>query len=95
MSATGAARGPRKRRALKRRARTRGARFNAVMAAVAGRLPFGLSRLVSARLLGFAVISSVTFPVDLALLTAFHCGLRWPLPAAITGVPVGTAKSIP
>ena len=62
----------------------RGARFSAVMAAVAGRLPFGLSRLVSARLLGFAVISSVTFPVDLALLTAFHGGLRWPLPAAIT-----------
>ena len=69
MSATGAA---------------RGARFSAVMAAVAGRLPFGLDRLVSARLLGFAVISSVTFPVDLALLTAFHGGLRWPLPVAIT-----------
>jgi putative flippase GtrA len=64
--------------------RGRGARFTAVMAAVAGRLPFGLSRLVSPRLLGFAVISSVTFPVDLALLTAFHGGLRWPLPAAIT-----------
>jgi putative flippase GtrA len=54
------------------------------MAAVAGRLPFGLSRLVPARLLGFAVISSITFPADLALLTAFHGGLRWPLPAAIT-----------
>jgi putative flippase GtrA len=62
----------------------RGARFTAVMAAVAGRLPFGLSRLVSGRLLGFAVISSITFPVDLALLTAFHGGLRWPLPVAIT-----------
>ncbi len=54
------------------------------MAAVAGRLPFGLSRLVSARLLGYAVISSITFAVDLALLTAFHGGLRWPLPVAIT-----------
>ena len=39
---------------------------------------------MSARLLGFAVISSVTFPVDLALLTAFHGGLRWPLPVDIT-----------
>ena len=54
------------------------------MAAVAGRLPFGLSRLVSARLLGYAAISSITFTVDLALLTAFHGGLRWPLPVAIT-----------
>ncbi len=94
MSATGVGRGPRKSRPRKRRprkpqartgrARKRGARFTAVMAAVAGRLPFGLSRLVSARLLGFAVISSITFTVDLALLTAFHGGLRWPLPAAVT-----------
>ena len=59
-------------------------RFSAVMAAIAGRLPFGLSRVVSARLLGFAVISSLTFSLDLALLTAFHGGLRWPLPVAIT-----------
>jgi putative flippase GtrA len=62
----------------------RGARFTAVMAAMAGRLPLGLSRLVSARLLGYAVISSITFTLDLALLTAFHGGLRWPLPVAIT-----------
>ena len=62
----------------------RGAWFSAVMSAVAARLPLGLNQVVSARLLGFAVISSVTFPVDLALLTAFHGGLRWPLPAAIT-----------
>ena len=62
----------------------RGAWFSAVMSAVVARLPLGLNQVVSARLLGFAVISSVTFPVDLALLTAFHGGLRWPLPAAIT-----------
>ena len=62
----------------------RGARFTAVMTAVAARLPLGLSRPVSARLLGYAVISSITFAVDLALLTAFHGGLRWPLPVAIT-----------
>ena len=89
MSATGVARGPRKRRPRKREARTReartrGARFSAVMATGAVRLPFGLSRLVSGRLLGFAVISSITFTVDLVLLTTFHGGLRWPLPAAIT-----------
>ena len=69
MSATGAARGE---------------RFSAVMAAIAGRLPFGLSRVVSARLLGYAVISTLTFSLDLALLTAFHGGLRWPLPVAVT-----------
>ena len=74
MSATGVARG----------VQTRGARFTAVMAAVADQLPLGLSRLVSPRLLGYAVISSVTFTVDLTLLTAFHGGLRWPLPVAIT-----------
>ena len=54
------------------------------MAAIAARLPFGLNRVVSARLAGFAVISSITFPVDLALLTGFHGGLGWPLPVAIT-----------
>ena len=54
------------------------------MAAIAARLPLGLNRVVSARLAGFAVISSITFPVDLALLTGFHGGLRWPLPVAIT-----------
>ena len=79
MAATRVGRGART-----RGARTRGARFTAVMAAAAGRLPFGLGRVVSGRLLGFAVISSITFTVDLALLTAFHGGLRWPLPVAIT-----------
>jgi putative flippase GtrA len=62
----------------------RGAWFSAVTGGVAARLPFGLNRVVPARLVGFAVISSITFPVDLGLLTAFHGGLRWPLPAAIT-----------
>jgi putative flippase GtrA len=62
----------------------RGARFTAVMAAIAARLPLGLDRVVSARLIGFAVISSLTFTVDLGLLTGFHGGLRWPLPVAIT-----------
>jgi hypothetical protein len=64
--------------------RERGAWFTAAMAGAAGRLPLRLNRVVSARLFGFAVISSVTFTVDLALLTAFRGGLRWPLPLAIT-----------
>ena len=71
MSATGGAGG-------------RGAQFTAVMAAITSPPPAGLGRVVSARLLGFAVISSLTFTVDLALLTGFHGGLRWPLPVAIT-----------
>ena len=54
------------------------------MAAAVRHLPFGLSRVVPPRLLGFAAISSVTFPVDLALLTAARSGLHWPLPASIT-----------
>jgi putative flippase GtrA len=54
------------------------------MAAIAARLPLGLSRVVPASLVGFAVISSLTFSLDLGLLTGFHGGLRWPLPAAIT-----------
>jgi putative flippase GtrA len=62
----------------------RGARFTAVMATMTVRLPLGLNRVVSARLAGFAVISSITFPVDLVLLTGFHGALGWPLPVAIT-----------
>ena len=55
----------------------RGERFSAVMAAIAGRLPFWPGP-------GYAVISTLTFSLDLALLTAFHGGLRWPLPVAVT-----------
>jgi putative flippase GtrA len=62
----------------------RGERFAAVMAAIVRRLPFGLDRIVPPNLLGFAVINLGTFSVDLALLTAFHGGLRWPVPVSIT-----------
>src|ERR1700689_3867876 len=58
----------------------RGERFGAVMAAATARLPFGLDRRVPPTLLGFAVISSVTFTADLLVLTALHGGLRWPVP---------------
>ena len=69
-------------RADKRAAR--GERFGAAMAAAVRHLPFGLSRVVPPRLLGFAAISCTTFPVDLALLTIARGGLHWPLPASIT-----------
>jgi putative flippase GtrA len=62
----------------------RGERFTAVMAAIVGRLPFGLARVVAPNMLGFAVINSCTFGVDLGLLTALHGGLRWPVPVSIT-----------
>ena len=62
----------------------RGERSGAAMAAVSARLPFGLARVVAPRLLSFAVLSAVTFGVDLALLTALHGGLRLPLAASIT-----------
>jgi putative flippase GtrA len=62
----------------------RGERFTAVMAAIVRGLPFGLARIVAPSMLGFAVINSCTFAVDLALLTAFHGALRWPVPVSIT-----------
>jgi len=62
----------------------RGERFTAVMAAVTGRLPFGLARVIPPTLLGFAVISAGTFTTDLLLLTALHGGLHWPVTVSIT-----------
>jgi putative flippase GtrA len=78
-------------RARKRSAR--GERFNAAMAAVVARLPFGLSRAVAPSLLGFVVINSFTFCCDLGLLTALHGGLHWPVPVSIT-LSYGTAGGI-
>lgn len=62
----------------------RGQRFTAAMAAIVRRLPFGLARVVPPSLLGYAIINSCTFALDLTLLTVFHGVLRWPLPVAIT-----------
>ncbi|GAA4623333.1 hypothetical protein GCM10023196_019110 [Actinoallomurus vinaceus] len=59
-------------------------RFQAFMAVVVRRLPFGLSRVVAASFLGYALINGLTFTIDLGLLTVFHGGLGWPLPLAIT-----------
>jgi len=54
------------------------------MAAIVRRLPFGLAEIVPPSLLGFAVINGFTFAVDLAVLTALHSGLGWPLPVSFT-----------
>jgi len=65
--------------------RTRRAeRFTAVMAAIVRSLPFGLARVVAPNMLGFAVISTFTFSVNLVLLIEFHGGLGWPVPVSIT-----------
>jgi putative flippase GtrA len=61
-----------------------GERYVALMAAIVRRLPFGLDRVVAPNLLGFAVINLCTFSLDLALLTALHGGLGWPVPVSIT-----------
>src|SRR5258708_26613680 len=61
----------------------RGERFTALMAAIVRRLPFGLARVVAPNMLGFAVISAISFTLDIALLVAFHGGLRWPLPVSV------------
>lgn len=62
----------------------RSGRFHAATQSVSGWLPFGLSRIVTPSIVGFAVINGFTFAVDLSLLTAVRTGLGWPLPAAIT-----------
>jgi putative flippase GtrA len=66
-----------------RRAR-RGERFTAVMAAITVRLPFGLARVIAPNMLGFALISTVTFSLNLVLLIVFHGVLGWPVAVGIT-----------
>lgn len=48
------------------------------------RLPFGLDRLIPATLLGFCLINSFTFGVDLLLLTGLHGWLGLLYPVAVT-----------
>jgi putative flippase GtrA len=59
-------------------------RFHRVCELVVARLPFGLDSIVAPTFLGFAVLNSFTFAVDLVLLTVLHGGLRVPLAAAVT-----------
>jgi hypothetical protein len=77
----------------KRLSAARGQRFAAAMGAIVRRLPFGLARVVRPSLLGYAIINSCTFALDLTLLTIFHGVLRWQVPAAIT-LPYATASGL-
>ena len=49
-----------------------------------GRLPLGLSGVVAPTMLGFCLINSFTFGVDLVLLTALRGGLGVAYPIAVT-----------
>lgn len=59
-------------------------RFAGFCAASVRRLPGPLRRLVPPTLLGFALINSTTFAVDLLLLAVARDVLGWPLPVAVT-----------
>lgn len=59
-------------------------RFHRFYVQVVARLPFGLNSVVAPTFLGFCVINSFTFGVDLVLLTALHGWLTVPFPIAVT-----------
>lgn len=60
------------------RAETWASRFARWCEAVAARLPWGLDRVVAPTFLGFALINSFTFGVDLLILTGMRSGLGLP-----------------
>jgi putative flippase GtrA len=62
----------------------RGQWFANAMAAISGRLPFGLSAVVPPNVVGYLLINGCTFGLDLLLLTTFHGGLGVALPVAVT-----------
>ncbi|HTU74271.1 MAG TPA: GtrA family protein [Trebonia sp.] len=62
----------------------RGQWFANAMAAVARRLPFGLSEVVPPNVLGYLLINLCTFSIDLGLLTLFHGVLGVIPPVAVT-----------
>lgn len=59
-------------------------RFHRWCEQIVGSLPFGLSGVVPPTLLGFALINSFTFGVDLVLLTLLRGWLSVPYPVAVT-----------
>lgn len=59
-------------------------RFHLFCERVVARLPFGLNSVVAPTFLGFVLINSFTFGVDMALLTTLHSGFAVPLPIALT-----------
>jgi putative flippase GtrA len=60
------------------------ARFHRFCVAVVARLPFGLKSIVAPTFLGFCLINSFTFGVDLVLLYALHGWLQLPVPIAVS-----------
>jgi putative flippase GtrA len=58
--------------------------FHGLCVQVVGRLPFGLSSVVAPTFLGFCLINSFTFGVDLALLFVMHGRLQLPVPMAVS-----------
>jgi putative flippase GtrA len=59
-------------------------RFHRLCEIIVARLPLRLDSIVAPTFLGFVILNSFTFAVDLVLLTALHGGLRVPLAAAVT-----------
>jgi len=60
-------------------------RFHRFCGSVIARLPFGLSSVVAPTFLGFCLINSFTFAVDLVLLYLLHGVLELPVAVAVTG----------
>ena len=59
-------------------------RFHRLCGKVVARLPFGLSSVVAPTFLGFCVINSFTFGVDLGLLYVLHGVVQLPVPLAVS-----------
>ncbi|MHC9292906.1 GtrA family protein [Mycobacterium sp. LTG2003] len=59
-------------------------RFHRFCVQIVDRLPFGLKNVVAPTFLGFVLINSFTFGVDLMILTVLHGGFHVPLPIAVT-----------
>ena len=59
-------------------------RFHSWCAHLVARLPFGLASLVAPTFLGFCLINSFTFGVDLVLLVSLHGLLGVPYPVAVS-----------
>jgi putative flippase GtrA len=59
-------------------------RFHRFCVAVVARLPLGLSSVVAPTFLGFCLINSFTFGVDLVLLYLLHGLLNLPVPVAVS-----------
>ena len=59
-------------------------RFHRLCEVVVARLPFGLDSIVAPTFLGFVVLNSCTFALDLVLLTLLHGRLGFALPFAVT-----------